>query len=156
MDKLITIEEFQARLPAGWKVTEFPTGYKHDDSVWFTDHNAEYILIAEKKGHRLTGMVEGDVRVYGKKEGDEFVFKHDTARGKLTEKLCKEGRWENNNWITIDYHDVAKLDDLLKRKRMLDFDEYGVTCEDVCFGIREATSAIVSAAEEIEKGQTPF
>jgi hypothetical protein len=144
-------------LPEGWEIVTFPDGVRHDDCTWFYGQDGEPIVSIEKGNHRLAVIPGGDIDVTSDEHGF-FYSSGGSGRGRLTENLIKHGNWNLNNWLNIQYEDLAKYQELAAMYPTVGpcFDDFGRTYSDVCYRVSEACNELANSAKLISQGKHPF
>lgn len=156
-----TREEFQKSLPEGWTIEVYPEPGSPDACEWYYKQTDEIFVQIRKGDHVLQSSPGGDIRIYGKAEGDYFSYRNSHESGRLTEKLIHEGNWENNNWLDVEYWNIKQRNEAAAKlppgEMFPDFHECGgLTFEDVRFGVSEVTEFLAECAGKVEKGEKPF
>lgn len=84
----------------GWNIETYDIDFRLQDSI--LNYNKNVMLKLTKDENVIYLFVTGQIRIYGKRGGTEFVYKGGgNARGELTSYLRKHGNWENNNWFEV-------------------------------------------------------
>jgi len=92
------VKEVEAK-GKGWKIEENNLDFRRQDcTLWY---NTDTVVSLSKEGFWAEIIPSGDIRIYGKKDSTEFVYKGGNPRGELTNYLRKNGEWENNNWFEV-------------------------------------------------------
>lgn len=86
----------------GWNVEVYDIDFRKDDCL--LNYGKDIMLKLTKDDKVIYLLVTGQIRVYGKRDGTEFVYRgKGYVRGVLTPYLRKYGNWENNNWFEVFY-----------------------------------------------------
>lgn len=86
----------------GWTTEHYDIDFRSQDAV--LNWNKDVMLKLTKDNKVIYLIVTGQIRIYGKRTGTEFVFKGKSrVSGTLTPYLRKHGYWENNNWFEVHF-----------------------------------------------------
>jgi len=120
--------------------SQFDCDFRKQDSTLYWYDSYDVIITVSKDEWIFCVSPIGDIRISGKNEFNEFIFKGGKPRGELTYHLRKKGVWDNNNWF--DVYVLNTNDEMIKTP----IDKYYA---DICYTINDCISSIEEAIQDV-------